>query len=640
MKSFNADKKICMRFQLLIGLCILFAMAVANSTAMAANDKTTQQLLDWILQNTLGAYEKIGNTSSNWDAPAKRALIAYAKAQAEGNLGVEQQIIATNSEAAIEAGCNDPLIAYLYTRYGLIQKDLMPKVFGSYLDSPGNGLAMAFCKDADALNQSQYPYLCKYYSSLWAAVYLKLSNTSARNPATSLEVSRFEKTAVTNLVLAVSDKTMPAGFIYAGCEVLFNNIQADKTGFESVYEPVEAAIFNNHERYVGLLVRGMFCINAAWESRGGDTADKVTVSGWRYFFLRLDAAQQALEEAWRLNPTEPLIATKMITVELGQGKGRDRMEMWFERAMSLDTNNAAACSAKLYYLEPRWYGTNDEALAFGRECLHSAKWGGGVPLVVQAEYDCNNRLVDLFYRQELQSHIGKGFGEVTAPPDLPEDLKHNFTWDEVDAAYQKYLKNQPDDLIERQQYICFAAKAERWDIVNAQLPLIGNVHSVEIFGRDYLYNQMVQKAKDALNPNPKSKITPPRISAVRLGQLNQPSVVGTGAKVTLQVILQPDCNFMLSVDKRLLQVRYQWRLNGTNIVNGTNQAYIIQSATPQDAGEYSVVASNGGGNTMVTNGVLRVNPPWEDVQTPKQQEALAKLRQLRLKEEQQENQAK
>jgi hypothetical protein len=60
----------------------------------------------------------------------------------------------------------------------------------------------------------------------------------------------------------------------------------------------------------------------------------------------LSVAEKALEKAWTLNPKNEQIALKMMTVELGQGKGRQRMEVWFDRAMKLNTNSYAACNAR------------------------------------------------------------------------------------------------------------------------------------------------------------------------------------------------------------------------------------------------------------------------------------------------------
>ena len=53
---------------------------------------------------------------------------------------------------------------------------------------------------------------------------------------------------------------------------------------------------------------------------------------------------------------------------------------------------------------------------------------------------------------------------------------------------------------------------------------------------------------------------------------------------------------------------YQWRKNGSNIGGATGTSYTINNATPADDGNYSVVVSNGCGNTTSSNAALTVNP--------------------------------
>jgi hypothetical protein len=48
---------------------------------------------------------------------------------------------------------------------------------------------------------------------------------------------------------------------------------------------------------------------------------------------RLNIAAGALEEAWQLDPKDARICQEMMRVELGQGKGRARLETWFQRGM-------------------------------------------------------------------------------------------------------------------------------------------------------------------------------------------------------------------------------------------------------------------------------------------------------------------
>jgi len=154
------------------------------------------------------------------------------------------------------------------------------------------------------------------------------------------------------------------------------------------YDALEPVIFKNWPSESSVyLLKGTFCTDYAWQGRGGAFADKVTDQGWGLFEERLAEAEKALAKAWELNPRDARTARAMITVELGQGKGRDRMEMWFKRATDLNPNYYDAFHAKLYYLEPKWFGSPEDMLAFGRECVASKKWGGRVPLILRDAHE-------------------------------------------------------------------------------------------------------------------------------------------------------------------------------------------------------------------------------------------------------------
>lgn len=574
-------------------------------TISPSNNDVDGMLLKWNLKTTLAVYENTGHTSPKWDNLAKKALNAYARVRAGANLGVEEQTIITNSQAAIAAGCNDPLVLYLNTRYTLKQQDLDPDKFDQQYDMPRNKLANAFCESARILNESQYPPIRKFYSSFWAAIYLNRSNVKSRDRQIASEARYFEELAISNLVMALTDKTTPPEEIYDNCKWLCDIFQGDEFKLKNSFIRIEPELFANHEKAVGLLVKGWFYIATAWQSRGDEIANKVTAQGWVDFNRRLEIAENALSEAWELNPHEARIPTAMLTVELGQGKGRERMEMWFTRAMKSDPNNAVACSAKLYYLEPQWYGSKDEVMAFCRECLNSKIWGGKVPLVLA------NKYAFIFQEQEnfdIQDAMKSAPGVFTASKPLPDDLKDNFSWDEVQQAYKKYFEKNPGDIIERQKFVFLAGKTRHWSVVNEQLPYINNMHSVEIFGHDFVYEQIVRQAQQFLH----QKIRPPRIF---LRQPNQ-RAAKIGDTITLRVDAQ--ATYLSNGDENNLVIPnyFQWQLNGTNLLHATNSTYTIEHAGLQDSGEYTVVVTNLGGSVTSSNGMLWVRDPNTIPQTP------------------------
>ena len=133
-----------------------------------------------------------------------------------------------------------------------------------------------------------------------------------------------------------------------------------------------------------------------------------------------------------MNSSNAYTAYLMMKVELGQGRGRDRMEQWFARAMALDTNYYEAANLMSLYLDPRWYGSKEEALAFARKCVTSTNWGGRVPLV----------LPDLH----------RSLARYPNSADSPGYWQRPEVWDDVRSAYEKFFRLNPHEFGYRHDY--------------------------------------------------------------------------------------------------------------------------------------------------------------------------------------------
>jgi hypothetical protein len=130
------------------------------------------------------------------------------------------------------------------------------------------------------------------------------------------------------------------------------------------------------------LLEGDYCVKWAWDARGTGLAPTVTEEGWRLFGERLRRAEAAYERAWAADPTCAPAAVEMITVCKGLGRDRDAMEVWFRRAMEADGDSLDACHAKTGYLLPKWHGSVEEVVSFGRQCRDTGNWAGGLPLAL------------------------------------------------------------------------------------------------------------------------------------------------------------------------------------------------------------------------------------------------------------------
>jgi hypothetical protein len=121
-------------------------------------------------------------------------------------------------------------------------------------------------------------------------------------------------------------------------------------------------------------------IQLAWADRGGGWAGTVTEQGWEGFGGYLKKARANLVAAWQLQPDQPMAAAEMIRVIMGGGgEEGDNAWVWFERAVSAQFDYNLAYGHMLYLLRPRWGGSHEAMLAFGKACVATRRFDTEVP---------------------------------------------------------------------------------------------------------------------------------------------------------------------------------------------------------------------------------------------------------------------
>jgi hypothetical protein len=95
------------------------------------------------------------------------------------------------------------------------------------------------------------------------------------------------------------------------------------------------------------------------------------------------------------------------------------------------------------------------------------------------------------------------------------------------------------------------------------------------------------------------KVFPPSIG---LQPLSQSVMLGSSASFSVSVSGTPPFS-------------YQWRFNGSSLLNATNAVYAIQAVAATDTGNYSVIVTNLAGSVTSSNALLTVIfPPTLDLQ--------------------------
>ena len=219
--------------------------------------------------------------------------------------------------------------------------------------------------------------------------------------------------------------------------------------FNRLAPSLEAALPNRAEPFV---FKGRYYIQWAWEARGNGFANTVTEKGGQLMQERLVVAEQSLKRAYELDPTDPAAPTEMLTCELGQGKGKQVMELWFKRAMEADPDNITACNHKMYYLEPKWYGSEEEVLAFGEECYKTGNYTAKIPMLLIAAH------------KTVSSYT----------PDQMVYYKQPRVWQDMKRVLEPYLRVRPDDYESRNQFCSLAGATGHWDVAHEQLDHLGD----------------------------------------------------------------------------------------------------------------------------------------------------------------------
>lgn len=413
---------------------------------------------EWIRRTLQSGYQASGHTNSQWDKEVFTAFDFFAEAQ--------RSRVSTSPGVSLDAalirlgsiGCDDPLIQYLQLSHG----------------HTGGSAATAarYEKVHDDILQSQYHPLVKFLVGLETVNHLRAAD------AKSDRSQRITLTTV-SLMEAVSDTNAPSEAV---CQAITQWLKHSSTPQWVAYVmdrigPGLEAGWSQTE--ILPLIKGRGAIRAAWAERGNEYADKVTARGWQGFEENLAKAEAFLEQAWARNPNNAETAYLMMMVELGQGRGRARMQQWFDRAMQFDPNYYDAARQMSYYLQPRWYGSDESALEFARSCVTSTNWGGRVPLV----------LADL-HRSLARYHFGTNQQPYWQQPAV---------WPDVKSSWEKFFSINSDTVGWQHDYAMDAYRCGHYETFLEQVAQFAGRTNYAFFGGEETFRKMLEKARAATN---------------------------------------------------------------------------------------------------------------------------------------------
>lgn len=419
--------------------------------ALAARMKKHQDLYKQLRDESLSVYAKTHTVASQYDKPAQTAirLAAYLWVwedyyqeglwQTYGDYS--KQCMPTQPSVS---GAADPLIS--------VFDDIRYFWSRDYHSTASDNVA-AIKERADTLEKSDYPACFKYfaYANLIknltdAKHYEKNANGLGQSYGLLPELENKAAKWYGELI----KQHCPDDIMFARGKALIFGLRDDEEELNSLWADF-TKVFDQITPASPLRVpvEGRYYIDSAWNARGSGWSNKVTETGWKLFNERLGKASDILETAYSSSECKALIAEDMLTVELGQGQGRERMEMWFQRAIADDPGNYSAYQAKLKYLQPRWYGNAQEAWNFGLECVKSQNWSAKLPMVLVEEAEW----------------IADSHPKVYSIPEV---------WDPLETVFRAYLVHYPNSTIYRSKFAKYAALGAHWKVAKEQFDILGN----------------------------------------------------------------------------------------------------------------------------------------------------------------------
>jgi hypothetical protein len=411
---------------------------------LAKVEKRERERLAWFRRTMGGAYEKVGKKDPRWDEAVRKTLELVALQNSQQDTKITNKEINAAAKVAIDAGCDDPLLVNFFYRTSVATKDL-----------PKDELIRR-------RNASTENYTVSHYPAFRRASALQASGTLAIAGQNAGEDARKKAEADLGAVLTLLPESVATDEQNEFWEEKWFDIMIElikgyrKLGLapQAAYEKVDAELVKLPEiKALRLQVRGSFWEKLGWEARTTAFAPAVPAGGFEALEKCLAIAKEAFEEAWKLRPDNTRTATSLLEIDKAVGGDRATMELWFDRAMKADPDKYGACLTKLDWLDPKWHGTPEEMLAFGRQCRDTKNWRGGIPLLC----------ADAHWR--IACMPGQNQNTYLALPEV---------WADIKSVYDEYLKHHPDNHTARSKYATFCYLSTHFREAEVQYVALGD----------------------------------------------------------------------------------------------------------------------------------------------------------------------
>jgi hypothetical protein len=453
-----------------------FADLSSTKRAIAELGPVGRARSEWYLKITVGDYDAAGDRDPKWDDAAHTLLCATAANF--GRLPIDgwdgDFIAYEQSDIAMKAGCNDPLILYCRARaldyYGLRPQEIYP----------------LFLRALDGFAQ-------RNYNPRWiACVEMRMAARHVLDSPWDDQVragARARLTASLEPIARVfADKTLPIDEITSLLTVageVSQVVEKDRLTFaRRVIELLEAS---PQPRSAVLTGRGFFDLVSARGALGRTRLRDATPDQLQVLGANLANARQELEEAFKLDPASSLAARWMIDVELVDSHGRPAMEQWFARATAADPDDWRAYQGKMDWIMACGDDPEGDSIAFGRECAKSDRWAARIPLTLADVY---------WYRARSAPRAGNPAAQRLYFSASPEK------WEELQPVFDRYLQEPNASDYYRTLYAVMAAYSGKWKEADAMFTQLGPHASPIVMSNNQSLLALAREAAAKARPAP------------------------------------------------------------------------------------------------------------------------------------------
>jgi hypothetical protein len=409
--------------------------ALVSRDAKAA-ERRRARIQGWVEQSLAGSYAAVGQRNPKWDARVERAFRLAARhftSDATAPADLADQISSETSQARA-AGCTDPLVAYVRYRFSD--------------DAPVHEL-----KDTvERLEASAYPAHWKGWAAL--AYEQKLRPCCALvepDPGKEFRAAQVAR-ARAHLPEIAADRTMPTRRVIQYANRLLQAYMWLDEHYEAHYQDVRAVIVEARGAQDPSLppLEAWFHVRLANAARGSKWANQTSREQLEAHGREMRVADD-LTARLIANGADPVdVAELASAIAWGLGE-RAALEEWFTIGTRLEPGNYTWYDDKVTWLQERWFGSDEELLAFGRQMLAQARYEARVSMV----------LLDAHHRVQLGPPKKAGY---FARPEVCRDYV---------AVYDGLLSRYPDAWYDRNRYLRRLIECQDWDGASRQLAALG-----------------------------------------------------------------------------------------------------------------------------------------------------------------------